>query len=329
MRWRRAAALAPPQPQPNYLGPVLVVALISVTVLYLQIVSKPLWAPSRKISLSSRSTPYCLPCYTGLLLLSHYALANSGLPCGSPLPDDLAITAPYLAIYMIAPLVGFGLLFVSEVLSWVFVSWLGPGSRYQHFRQPIMAVHACTFLHYFLSYVGQGAVQITDRFGRPLYPVRYVMWFVSVSSLGHSVFMLLDAMPQESAQTERLHALLVRYLLAVPVCFGCGFMASWLTGTAAALANLALSFLAFWYLLADMLRMLRIGQAHPLIVSGGNQNQFAAIRVLIVVVWHGFTVIWLLAAADLITPLAEHGLYVLNDLMAKYMILFVSIASVK
>ena len=46
------------------------------------------------------------------------------------------------------------------------------------------------------------------------------------------------------------------------------------------------------------------------------------------VVWHIFPIVWVVAAAQLISPEEEHAAYVLGDLSAKYMLLFVYITRV-
>ena len=164
-----------------------------------------------------------------------------------------------------------------------------------------------------------------DRFGRPFYPVRSVMWTVSVSSLGLAVNMLLEEMP--GSPKAKLHDALVHYLIAVPACFVTGFLASWQRSFWPAMMWLALSFVAFWYMLGLMVWMLRVGETHPMIRRGGNAPQFRVLQVVILVVWHIFPAIWVFAAAGWITPLVEHACYVGNDLIAKYLILFVTIAS--
>ena len=79
---------------------------------------------------------------------------------------------------------------------------------------------------------------------------------------------------------EWLPEAVVRYSLAVPVCFGTGFLASYTTALVPALAWLATSFSAFWYMLRVMLRMLRVGEAKG--AKTGNAPQFVAIRIAIV-----------------------------------------------
>jgi len=318
-----------PPPPPEFEKPPFQSGLLLGTVLfllalqYLGAILRSLRQPGSSVALLNKDNSYlCMPCYTGVLLLFHLALIGAGYELQSPLPAGLPATNPLLFLYMVSPVVGFGLLLFSEFLSWLFTSVLGPARRYAYFRHPIMAVHASTLLFYVLSY-SQGAVALQDRFGRPLYPVRYVHWFLSVSSLGQSVYMLLVNLPNSP---HWLSDVLMRYMLAVPMCFVSGFVASYSDALLLSMACLAISFAAFWYMLTLMLRMLRVGELAS--VATGNAPQFVAIRITITIVWHGFTVVWLLAAADYITPLTEHALYIACDFMAKYLILFVSIASI-
>jgi len=226
---------------------------------------------------------------------------------------------------MLAPVIGFGLLFISEVVTFVFISILGPGTRYEHFRHPVMAVHATAVLFYLILYV-PGSLALEDRFGRPLYPLRYFFWFVSVSSLGQSVFMLVEALPGHQTREKELDNMLARYLVAVPVCFGTGFLSSWIMAPVPALFWLSLSFGGFWYMLHHILMMLGVAETHPMVVKDGNALQFRVIRYTLIIVWHGFPIIWMLAAADYISVITEHAFYVANDLVAKYLILFVCLA---
>ena len=274
--------------------------------------------------LTRRSSFYCLPAFTTLLVLFDVSLDLVG-PRSSPIPEYLPKENPTHAAFLIAPLIGFSLLAISEFLSWFFVSVIGPASKFAHLRQPVLAVHATTALFYIICYT-RGTTVMEDRFGRPLYPLRSVMWSVSVSSLGLSVHMLLESMP--APRKPKLHDALVHYLIAVPVCFVTGFMSSWQRAFWPAMAWLALSFAAMWYMIGLILWMLRVGETHPMVKRGGNAMQFRVLQVVIFIVWHVFSIIWLVAAADWISPLTEHTCYVANDLFAKYLILFVSIASI-
>ena len=66
----------------------------------------------------------------------------------------------------------------------------------------------------------------------------------------------------------------------------------------------------------------------PAIKFSGTATQFAAIRVAVVVVWHFFPCMWVLGATNTISPFAEHAGYVVCDLSAKYLLLFVYLSHV-
>ena len=248
MRWfRKQVSPPPPPPEPSALpGQLANGLLVVIAIFYLSVLVMALQDRTR-VRMTKRSAKLCVPGYCSLLLLVHTALgAWSGATSCSPLEPDMLATSPVLAVYFIAPVIGFGLLFISEAVTFVFISILGPGTKYEHFRHPVMAVHATAFLFYVLMYTSPGGVALEDRFGRPLYPLRYVMWFVSVSSLGQSVFMLAEALPGYQTRESKLHKRLVHYLLAVPGCFGTGFLSSWIRAPVPALMWLMLSFAAFW-----------------------------------------------------------------------------------
>ena len=54
----------------------------------------------------------------------------------------------------------------------------------------------------------------------------------------------------------------------------------------------------------------------------------ALTAVAIVIIWHIFPIIWLLGALQLITVFEEHVGYVIGDLCAKYLLLFVYVSHV-
>ena len=54
----------------------------------------------------------------------------------------------------------------------------------------------------------------------------------------------------------------------------------------------------------------------------------ALAAVAIVIIWHVFPIVWLLGALQLITVFEEHVGYVIGDLCAKYLLLFVYVSHV-
>ena len=56
--------------------------------------------------------------------------------------------------------------------------------------------------------------------------------------------------------------------------------------------------------------------------------QFKIIRTTVFLGWHGFPVVWVLSALGYLSIEAEHVGYIVCDLTAKYVLLFVYIASI-
>ena len=56
--------------------------------------------------------------------------------------------------------------------------------------------------------------------------------------------------------------------------------------------------------------------------------QFQITRGAVVIVWHAFPAVWALAASDAISPEVEHVGYIFADLLAKFLLMFVYVASV-
>ena len=50
--------------------------------------------------------------------------------------------------------------------------------------------------------------------------------------------------------------------------------------------------------------------------------------VAIVIIWHVFPAVWLLGATQMITVFEEHVGYVIGDICAKYLLLFVYVSHV-
>lgn len=83
------------------------------------------------------------------------------------------------------PTTAFALLLTSEVISYMFCA-VGPTRHFAYLRVPAMVVHAAALLYY-IWVPFAGVCTYTDAFGRPLHPMRYVMWTVSVTLMTTSV----------------------------------------------------------------------------------------------------------------------------------------------
>ena len=127
----------------------------------------------------------------------------------APLTQHSTNLASSLAIAL--PVSAFGLLLFSEAASWLF-SMLAPTRTYASLRHPVLCVHTMTLLYYLVEPSTAECIMCAasrgclapvsnqrqhpngvrarcfrlrreDAFGRPLYPLRYVMWTVSVSCM--------------------------------------------------------------------------------------------------------------------------------------------------
>ena len=105
-----------------------------------------------------------------------------------------------------------------------------------------------------------------------------------------------------------------------------GFLGSRLSFTGTYMPNYGLfcASTAFFYMMLYELTSF-IGHAihSPYIVQMGTASQFQVTRVAVVVTWHIFPIVWLLGASNVITVFQEHAGYVICDLCAKYLLLFV------
>jgi len=237
--------------------------------------------------------------------------------------DDLMVQI----LIFLMPVTGFALLLFGE-LSSLFFSLSGPRAPFSFLRQPMMAIHAISFYFYLIE-PSRELRAVTDIFGRPLYPLRYVMWNTSVSCMVLSIFYVVQGTLRQFNTPEAthvsLHAELSHALIGSFITFTAGGLGSArlpMGGESVKLLNallLLLSFSGFYVMLSNVTCML--GRAQR-IVPTLIRHQFQVLRTLIVLIWHSFPVVWLLAAAGAISIEQEHVGYVCSDLLAKHLLLF-------
>jgi len=257
--------------------------------------------------------------------------SNSGEHASAALgvmgPTEIA----YLAAWVI-PIAGFGLLLLSEVALYLF-ALAAPEVIFAYLRHPVMAVHASTLMYYI--YELTSTTRSLDAFGRPIYPLRYLLWACSVSAMLISVYYVVETTLRQLRDPHQrlaaLHGDISSGLLYVDGTFTCGFLAG-LRGPWGRQFN-ALFFVAscyfFYAMHACLDRMLAaIQEAATHHHARGIAFQFKITRVACLVIWHVFPVVWALAACDSISTEAEHVGYIVGDLLAKFLLLFVYVASV-
>jgi len=224
-------------------------------------------------------------------------------------------------------------------------SSVGPRRHFSFLRVPAMIVHATTLLYYVWEPY-TGAFALDDAFGRALFPLRYVMWTISVTLMSVSVYFVCESIVNKRVRgmpswrledADALHAQLVSVLQACVGTFASGFLASAITldaATAGALALLPNGFMAvlscacMYHMLANLGEMLFRAQENALVKLSGVSRQIFLVRTAITCVWCMFPAVWFAAAANLINEKWEHVGYVVSDLTAKYLLLFVYITTV-
>ena len=176
----------------------------------------------------------CWPMTLFAYLTSQYDLQ----PMAMGGPRDLSDS--YRSLVFAMPIAGFGLLLLSEAVAWLFAS-LGPKRAFANLRHPVMAVHMVTFLYYSFEPGTESCVMYASRhanypgfpcrhhfdgrrvpcpsvdnpaarprvtrwdaFGRPLHPLRYVMWTISVSAMCLSLFLIVENILQQSKESRSL-----------------------------------------------------------------------------------------------------------------------------
>jgi bacteriorhodopsin len=270
----------------------------------------------------------CWPMTLFAYLTSQYDLQ----PMAMGGPRDLSDS--YRSLVFAMPIAGFGLLLVSELFTWLFAS-LGPARAFANLRHPVMSVHLITFLYYVFE-PGTESCIMWDAFGRPLHPLRYVMWTISVSAMCLSLFLIVENILQQSKESrslsrEQLRDKLINALLYCYGTFVLGFLGSRLAASGTLMPNYGLfcaSTAFFYMMLYELTSMLSHVIRSPRIVQAGTAPQFHAIRAAVVITWHIFPVVWLLGAFNVITVFQEHAGYVICDMCAKYLLLFVYISHV-
>jgi len=244
---------------------------------------------------------------------------------------------PFKALVYAMPIAGFGLLLLSETAVWLF-GYLGPRRRFASLRHPVMSVHAISLLFY-ISEPGAEACVMFDAFGRPLHPLRYVMWTISVSAMCFAIYLVVENLLKEGKQYEEQRSykatpLRNRFIDSLLGCYGTfvlGFLGSSIRMEGTYVPNAVFftaSTASFYRMVWQLSEMLHIASNDPAVRRIGLSAQFVAIRIVVFIVWHSFPVVWLLGAFDLITVFGEHMGYCMCDICAKYLLLFVYVSHV-
>jgi len=257
---------------------------------------------------------------------------SSCVPC----PDALLFNVGLAPL----PLAAFAMLTLSELVTLGFKWAGGEVELFGYLRQPVLAVHTTSFVYYALA-ASRTLVCVPDRFGRSLSPLRYAFWTGSVSSMVLCIFYVVDQRllclvwqlgPRATEAVAALDTNVRRALAGVAAFNGLGLLAGlpWGPSLLGAIALLG-SWASFYYVLYHVVEMLQRVEALSATLVGSRQArgvsvQYRIIRVVVVATWHLFGVIWAVAAAGLVSTEAEQAGYIIADLLAKYILMFVYVA---
>jgi len=236
-------------------------------------------------------------------------------------------------IARITQIAGFGLLFASELAVYVF-SLGAPSTMYAYMRHPPMAVHACSFIYYVLE-MCVNIHTMLDAFGRPVYPLRYILWTCSVSCMFISIYFVVDSTHRvaNAVSLRRvLHDDLAQGLLCTNGMFATGFLSAYPWGEDRRHIN-AFCFLVscycFYGALGHIDQMLKSNQTVARDCgAAGLAFQFSIVRKTFFCVWHLFPMVWALAACGSLSIQVEHIGYIVADVVNKFLLMFVYIVSV-
>ena len=199
-------------------------------------------------------------------------------------PRERDLSDPTTSFIYALPVAGFGLLLCSEGVSWLF-GMLGKQSAFASARHPVMSVHAVSFLYY-VSEPGTESCVMFDAFGRPLHPLRYVLWTISVSSMCFSLYLVVEKLLAQSKElrpisTPRLRIMLIDALLGCYGTFVLGFLGSGIVLESTHLHNyclFCLSSCCFYLMLHRLTKMLNFVIRTKYIILSGAAPQFRAVQ---------------------------------------------------
>ena len=205
---------------------------------------------------------------------------------------------------------------------------------YAYMRHPPMAVHACSLIYYVLE-LFVNIHTVLDTFGRPVYPLRYVLWTCSVSCMFISIYFVVDSTHRVAnavSQRRMLHDELSQGLLCTNGMFTTGFLSGYPLGEERRYVN-AICFVASCYFFYGALgcidQMLKSNQAVARDCGAtGLAFQFSIVRKTFFCGWHLFPTVWALAACGTLSIEVEHMGYIVADLFAKFLLMFVYVVSV-
>lgn len=162
------------------------------------------------------------------------------------------------------------------------------------------------------------------------------MWTISVSTMCLALYVVVEHLLrnskfERSLSEVELRDMFIDALIGCYFTFTLGYLGSHLTMSESRVLNYACfcaSSAAFYLMLARLTSMLTHVSRERRIVQTGFAVQFKVVRAAVVVAWNIFPCVWLLGATNTISVFHEHIGYVIGDVCAKYLLLFVYVQSI-
>ena len=148
-----------------------------------------------------------------------------------------------------------------------------------------MSVHAVSFLYYVYE-PGTESCVMFDAFGRPLHPLRYVLWTISVSSMCLSLYLVVEKLLNQTKEPRPISSFKLRDMLidALLGCYGTfvlGFLGSRIMLESTHIHNyclFCLSSCCFYLMLHRLYTMLNFVTHTKYIILSGAAPQFQAVQ---------------------------------------------------
>jgi len=234
---------------------------------------------------------------------------------------DLADTVPVMdnkliMVMQIAPVVVFPLT-VGEGCLLLYLAVKGPnGAQVSWFMHLVIASTLAAMLYYLLE-ASSGRCILVSTFDRPLEPLHYLMWMVTMVIDSVTLHMLMAIQRRARGEDKLLcERNLAEVLLCTQTLFFSAFYGNLLRPVSALNVSLmGAAFLSFFLVLYRNYEVVKAATADRFAVGEALALRFVFIRRALSIKWSYYSVVWMLAASNLISVQTEGLLLTALDLL--------------
>ena len=320
MPWTSPTLVAPPV-TPAFgwpTSPVQYVLCASFLVLWAWLI----WARffARRTSshlLDAKGAWLYIPFVVVLMPLMHSAVNGMCEDSGIDLVDSVPLVDNKLVmVIQIAPRVVFPLT-VGEGCLLLYLSAKGPnGTRVSWFMHLVIASTVATTL-FFLLEATSGRCTLTSTFERPLEPLHYLMWMVTMAIDSVTLHMLMAVQRRVRGDEKLLcERNLAEVLLCTQTLFFAAFYGNLLRPVSALnLLLMGTAFASFFRVLYRNYEVVNVATMDLYAVSERLALRFLFARRALSIKWSYYTIVWMLAASHTISIQTEGLLLTALDLL--------------